>query len=205
MLKLLSKLFNRDITAPSEPIDTNVSDEEIWEILHPLDRIALSNKKKKLKCFMQFVTSHLSKKESQRLTRIAVKSLEEAENPFEALAEVIFKDEGQKRGQWVFIQIDWNAAEEISWQVSEILSLYGIGEEWVHDCAIKFIGSENTVNALRNLSEWLKIRGFSLLHLETGGDCYCSFIVRDCDASTAKKLAANAEIKVYDHDEFANL
>lgn len=36
MLKLLSKLFNKKLVTSSVPIDTNVSDNEIWEVLPPL-------------------------------------------------------------------------------------------------------------------------------------------------------------------------
>lgn len=132
MLKLLSKLFNRDLTTLSEPIDTNVSEDEIWEILHPTDKETLSRKKKNLKLFLQFITSHLKKSEAQRLIRVASKGLDECDysfdesSSFSALSEVIAGDDGQRKGQWVFIQIDWKADDEIAWQVSEILNLYGI-------------------------------------------------------------------------------
>ncbi len=35
MLKLLSKLFNKKLVTSSVPIDTNVSDNEIWEVFPP--------------------------------------------------------------------------------------------------------------------------------------------------------------------------
>lgn len=35
MLKLLSKLFNKKLVTSSVPIDTNVSDNEVWEVLPP--------------------------------------------------------------------------------------------------------------------------------------------------------------------------
>lgn len=176
-------------------------EDEIWEILHPTDKAALSRKKKNLRAFLQLITSHLKKSEAQRLTRIAAKTLDEGDNAFDALAEVITGDDGQKRGQWVFIQIDWKAVDEIAWQASEILSLYGVGEKWTYANDSQY---SDAPKALKNISEWLKNRGFSLVHLETEGDWYCSFIVKSTDLSTVKENAKTAELKIYDHDEFAN-
>lgn len=45
MLKLLGKLLNIDLTKPSEPVDTNVSEDEVWELLHPTNKAELSNSK----------------------------------------------------------------------------------------------------------------------------------------------------------------
>lgn len=77
MLKLLSKLFNRMLVTPSKPIDTNVSDDEIWEVLHPSSQATLSQKKENLSNFLKFITSHVNKSESQRLTKAAVKASNE--------------------------------------------------------------------------------------------------------------------------------
>jgi len=206
MLKLLSKLLNRDFTTPPEPIDTNVSVDEIWEILHPTDKTTLSRKKKNLKSFLKFITSHLKKSEVQRLVRIASKGLDSCDysfdeySSFSALSEIISGDEGQKRGQWVFIQIDWKADDEIAWQASEIFSLYGIEEKWTYTNDTQH---SDAPKALKNLSEWLLKREFSLVHLETGGDCYCSFIIKASNLTMVKELAKEAELKIYDHDEFA--
>jgi hypothetical protein len=207
MLKLLGKLFNRDLIGPSEPIDTNVSEDEIWEILHPTDKASLSRKKKNLKKFIKFITTHLNRSETERLIRVAYKGLDDCDYAFDeysaflALAEIISGEGGQKRGQWVFIQIDCGGDDEIAWQASEILSLYGIEEKWT------YVGSPQYSDALKgfgNLSEWLHNRGFSLVHIDTGGDWYCCFIVKISDMATVRDLARAAELKVYDHYEFTN-
>lgn len=201
MLKFLGKLLNRDLQTPAEPIDTNVSEDEIWEILHPKNKELLRNKKN-LQTFLQFVTLQLNKTESQRLCRVAKKALDNSENAFEALSEVIFGEEGQRRGKWVFIQLDWKAREEIVWQVSEILSTFGISERWERDCEAEF---ESVPEALLDLSDWLSARDFALLHIETNADFYCSLIVRASDVSTAKELAIAAQLSLYDHAEFSHL
>jgi hypothetical protein len=201
MLKLLSRLLNRDLTTPFEPIDTNVSDAEIREILNPTNKTELSRKKKNLQLFVQFTTSHLSKSESQRLCRVAKRSLDDADDSFGALSEVIFGEDGQKRGQWAFIQLDWKATEEIVWQVTEILSVLRIEDRWERNCKAEF---PSVPEALLVLSEWLKDRHLALLHLETNSDSYCSFVVKASDVEAAKALAMAAEITVYEHAEFAN-
>lgn len=200
MLKFLGRLLNRDLTTPAEPIDTNVSVDEIWEILHPKNK-ELSLRKKNLQTFLQFATRQLNKTESQRLCRIAKRALDDSESSFEALSEVIFGEEGQRRGKWVFIQLDWKAREEIAWQASEILSTFGVNERWERDCETEF-GS--VPESLLALSDWLTDRGLALLHFETGSDSYCSLIVRASDISTAKELAMAAQLTLYDHAEFSH-
>lgn len=201
MLKLLSKLFNRMLVTSSKPIDTNVSDDEIWEELHPSGQATLSQKKENLSNFLKFITSHVNKSESQRLTKVVVKALKEADSPFDALTEVISGDDGQKRGQWVFIQVDWKADDEIAWQLSEILSLYGVEDKWTYANTSQY---SDVPKVLQNLSEWLDSRGLSLVHLETEGDWHCCFIVKSPELITIKELASIAGLQIYDADEFAS-
>ena len=199
MLKFLGKLLNRDLMAPAEPIDTNVPEDEIWEILHPGSKTGLSLRKKSLQAFLQFVTRQLGKVESQRLCQIAKRALDDSEDSFEALSEAMSGEEGQRRGKWVFIQLDWKAREEIVWQSSEILSAFGFNERWARDCEAEF-GS--VPEALLALSDWLSGRGLALLHFETESDSYWSLIVRESDVPTAKELAIAAQLTLYDHAEF---
>lgn len=200
MLKFLGKLLNRDLTAPSEPVDTNVSEDEIWEILHPKNKPEISHRKKNLQAFVQFATRQLNKTESQRLCRVAKRALDDNESSFDALCEVISGEAGQRRGKWVFIQLDWKAREEIVWQVSEILSTFGVSERWERDCVTEF-GS--VPEALLALSDWLVSKNLALLHFETESDSYCSLIVRASDVSTAKELASAAQLTLCDHAEFS--
>ena len=200
MLKFLGKLLNRDLTAPAEPIDTNVPEDEIWELLHPTNKAELSRRKKNLQGFLQFATRQLNKTEAQRLCRIAKRALDDTEDSFDALGEVMSGEEGQRRGKWVFIQLDWKARVEIVWQVSEILATFGISERWEHDCEAEF---QSVPEALLALSEWLSERALALLHFETNSDSYCSVIVRASESSTAKELALAAQLTLYDHAEFS--
>ncbi|RKT58876.1 hypothetical protein DFR40_1905 [Azonexus fungiphilus] len=200
MLKFLGKLLNRDLTTPAEPIDTNVSEDEIWEILHPKNKRELALRKKNLQSFLQFAASQLNKTECQRLCRVAKRALDDSEDMFGALEEVMFGEEGQRRGKWVFIQLDCKAREEIVWQASEILATFGISERWEHDCEAEF---RSVPEALLALSDWLAERDLTLLHFETNSDSYCSVIVRASESSTAKELALAAHLTLYDHAEFS--
>ena len=200
MLKFLGKLLNRDLTTPSEPIDTNVPEREILELLHSTNKAELSRRKKNLQGFLQFATSQLNKTEVQRLCRVAKRALDDSEDMFDALSEVMSGEEGQRRGKWVFIQLDWKAREEIVWQVSEILATFGISERWEHDCETEFC---SVPEALLALSDWLAERDLALLHFETNSDSYCSVIVRASESSTAKELALAAQLRLYDHAEFS--
>jgi len=199
MLKFLGKLLNRDLTAPSEPLDTNISEDEIWELLHPTNKTELRRKKKNLENFVRFITSHLSKTESQRLCRTAKKALEEEEEPTSALCNVIWGENGQKKGRWVFIQLDWKAREEIEWQVSEILSARRLEYKWNRDCLADF---DSVPQALISLSGWLSEQGLAQLHLDTDSDSYCSFVVKNTETDAVKELGSIAELKISDSDEF---
>lgn len=200
MLKFLGKLLNRDLTTPAEPIDTNVSEDEIWEILHPKNKRELALRKKNLQSFLQFAASQLNKTECQRLCRVAKRALDDSEDMYGALEEVMSGEDGQRRGKWVFIQLDCKAREEIVWQASEILATFGISERWEHDCEAEF---RSVPEALLALSDWLAERDLTLLHFETNSDSYCSVIVRASESSTAKELALAAHLTLYDHAEFS--
>ena len=115
------------------------------------------------------------------------------------MGEVVSGEEGQRRGKWVFIQLDCNAREEIVWQVSEVLSALGISECWAHDCEAEF---RSVPEALLDLSNWLAERELALLHFETNSDFYCSVIVRASETFAAKELAFAAQLTLYDHAEF---
>lgn len=200
MLKFLGKLLNRGFTTPTEPIETNVPDHEIWELLNPTNKAEISRRKKSLKAFIQLTTRQLDKTESQRLSKVALRALDDSCDSFDALGEIMFGDDGQRRGKWVFIQLDCKAREEIVWQVSEILTTFGIRERWAHDCITEF---RSVPESLLALSDWLAERDLSLLHFETNSDSYCSVIVRASESSAAKELALAAQLTLYDHAEFS--
>lgn len=199
MLKILSKIFGRDLAAPSEPI-SRIPDEEIIKELLASNPTPIW-KKKALKKFLLLITSHLKKTESQRLIKQTLELLGDADSPFDAISDSMISGENsQMRGQWVFIQIDAKAEDEIQWQAEEILKLFGIKEQWSHDCITNPIGTYKT---LYELSCWLSMRGLSLLSLETDGDWYCSFIVEADNVQAATALATSAGLVIYGDNDWA--
>jgi hypothetical protein len=181
------------------PIDTNLTDDEIWDILYPAnktDKAELAIKKKRLQSFLQFIASNLSKNESQRLCRIVKRSLVEGENSLDALMSGI---DGQRKDKLVFIQVDWRASDEIAWQAAVVLKRFGVNEQWI--CEYKD-GVDTVFDMLMNLSRWLLLRDLALMHLETNADFYCSFIVKTSDVVFVKELAMAAELVVYNDAEF---
>jgi hypothetical protein len=159
----------------------------------------MNDRKKHLTDFLQFTTAHLGQVESQRLCRVVEGFVDDAENSFEALSDGIASDDGQQRGLWVLILVDWKAREEIAWQLNECLSAFGSSERWERDCESEFTDVPLSLFAV---SEWLAKKGYALLHLETDSDYYCCFISKATDAAHIADLARAAELTLYDHASF---
>jgi hypothetical protein len=148
----------------------------------------------------------LKPSETQRFVSVANQYLDEAfecydftPSTFEALATAIIGGEdsdGQKRGQWVLIHIDWKDSDEIAWQVREILGAYGLEAEW--DYTGNPDGDCDARHALGCLAQWLEALGFGLIEFETESTDYCCLIVKNADRSIVKDLAEAAELKIYD-------
>ena len=189
MLKLLGKLFNKALTSLPEPIEPIVYDDGLNEIT-PAAKAELTRRKKNLRAFIKAITPHLNETESQRLARVAAKAIDDEFDELYALEEAI---SCQKTGQWVFINFEWKAVDEIAWQASEILDLYDVKEKWTY---ANYTDSSETVKALKNLSKWLNSIGFSLVNVQNDGDSYCSFIVKTPSLPQVKELASIAEIKI---------
>jgi hypothetical protein len=217
MLKLLSKLLGKRLDQAMEPL---VPEQEILDSLYPPDssemieaKAAVARKKEHLGTFIRQITSHLKPSETQRFVRVANHYLDEAlacydltPSTFEALATAIIGGEdsdGQTRGQWVLIHIGGNDADEIAWQVGEVLGLYGLEAEWDYagnpddDCDVR--------HALGSLAKWLETLGFGLIEFGTENTDYCCLIVKNADRSVVKSLAAAAELAIYDQTELGGL
>lgn len=200
MLKLLRKIFRRDVASSSAVIDENVSDEEVWQALHPNAQAELEQRRIHLPEFVRFITSHLKKIDSERMSQAARDALDdESEDSYLALVEGIEGEDGQEHGKWILVLLDWKATEEITWQVNECLAALGAQDRWNHICEEEF---KTVPEALQALSEWLSQRNYDLLHVETSGDCYCSFILKTTAVARAKELANAADLTLYDQNEF---
>jgi hypothetical protein len=197
MLKLLSKLLGRDLTAPPQPSveeDEHLSDAQILNEYFSVSTQA----KQALKHFLTLVTAQLGATESQRLIKLVISHLGRGDTTSEAVESGILADEGQRLGKWVLLQVDWKATEEVEWQANELLAVAGITETW-HPQG----GTNTTVpRALLEFSSWVKPRGFRLLHLDLGNDAYYALLMSEEKSAKIVQIAKEADLKVQESDEF---
>lgn len=196
MLKLLSKLLGRKLTTPPELTvekEENLSDEQILKEYFPVSKQA----KEALRRFITLITAQLEIEESLRLTKSVLSHLEPGVTASEAIESGIL-DDGQRRGMWVLIQVDWKATEEVEWQANELLTVAGLKEIWHLQGGARV----PVPQALLEFSSWVKQRGFRLLHLDLGHDAYYALLVLKGTSEETVRAADEAGLKVQESDEF---
>lgn len=196
MLKLLNKLLGRDLTAPPEPTgedDGSLSDTQILKEYFSVSK----QTKQALRHFVTLITAQLGVEESRRLTKSVLSHLGPGVTTSEAIENGIL-DEGQRRGKWVLIQVDWKATEEVEWQATELLTVAGLTEIWHPKDGAKV----PVPRALLEFSSWVKQRGFRLLHLDLGHDAYYALLVLPDKSEEIVRAADEAGLKVQESDEF---
>jgi len=150
-----------------------------------------------LRRFVRLITVQLGAEESDRLTTL-VMSEREPGDAIEAGINAILDEDGQRRGKWVLIQVDWKATEEVEWQANELLTAAGIAENWHMEN-----GTKVTVpHALVEFSTWVRPRGFRLLHLDLGDDSYYALLVREDQLEEIVLAAEDAGLDVQESDDF---
>jgi len=154
-----------------------------------------------LERFMCLVTAHLDVAEGRRLTDAVLTGFDSHGDTATAFEEGILGDQGQQRGQWLVIQCDWDAHDELEWQVAEVAATFGIQGQW------RWPSREpetRTVPAgLGNVANWIAPFGYELLHLDLGGDAYYALMVRRGDAENARQAAGTSGLDVLRTTEFA--
>ncbi|MCW5300528.1 hypothetical protein DXT88_20365 [Herbaspirillum lusitanum] len=196
MLKLLSKLLGRDLTAPRVP---TVEEEETLsdaQILKEYFSVSKQNKKA-LRRFVRLITVQLGVEEGQRLTTSVISHLGPGNTASEAIENGIL-DDGQRRGKWVLMQVDWKATEEVEWQANELLTVAGITETWHMESETK----ATVPHALVEFSSWVKPRGLRLLHLDLGDDAYYALLVSADHLEEIVQAAEEAGLKIQESDDF---
>lgn len=184
---MFKRLFNFLARAPEHEVATEDQDDPQEQ---PVDMAALE-------AFARLVTRHLRPDESERLTR---RALRHSHDFLEALTGDD-DDGGQVRDQWLLIQGDWKAADEVQWQVDLLLSARGIEERWVWEIPEE-VHKRGTLSVLKSLARWLQARGFALLHIDSGGDDYHALILGQSEAAEALKLGAAAGVPILSHADF---
>lgn len=154
--------------------------------------------------FMRLVSRQLGEAESERLTANVLAQFDGSEvaGGRDAIAnflcEGLLGDEGQQRGKWMMIQVDWKASDEIDWQVDEMLAARGIDDQWQWDSEGKTV-----MQGLKVLSDWLPKHALSLLSVDFGHDAYYMLIVDDDIAGQAIEVGRRAGLDVMSFPDFA--
>lgn len=97
------------------------------------------------------------------------------------------------------IYVDWKASNEIEWQANRILQALGISDEWLH---IKNGDVQTAPSVLLNFDSWLKRHDYCLLHVDTGGDEFLAFSVKQSNVLIALSLAKDAGMDVRTSEAF---
>lgn len=195
-MKFWKKLFGAQ-----RPVETGVAPEPVPDAELEANLLA----------FIELLTACLAPQHAQRICRAARAAWqdraaqEEAEgslaavDSYQVLEEVMAGEQGQLPGQWLLIDIDWKAPEEIGWQVADILAQRKVQPTW--DGAEQEFACAPA--AFAALAQWLAQRGLALLQIETQADAYCAFIVGQDQVARARQLAQAARLTLYDAQEFA--
>lgn len=196
MLKLLSRLWGRNSVAPKLP---PVEEEEILsDVQITKEYCSVSEEDNQaLRRFVRLITVQLGAEESDRLTTLVMSDRE----PGDAIdngINAILDDDGQRRGKWVLIQVDWKATEEVEWQANELLTAAGIAQTWHMKSGTK----APVLHALVEFSTWVRPRGFRLLHLDLGDDAYYALLVREDQLEDIVQAAEDAGLDVQESDDF---
>lgn len=151
--------------------------------------------------FMRLVTAHLGDDERRRLMEAMLAGFDAYGNLPQALEEIALSQDGQKSGQWLIIQCDWKASEEVEWQIAEVATSFGIPDRWRWGAGDE--RARTVPGGLCEAANWAAPRGFEMLHLDLGCDTYFAILIRRDDAQEACRTALSAGLKVLRTPEFA--
>ena len=155
-----------------------------------------------LQRFMRVMTAHLDSREGRRLADAVAAGFDTLEDAAEAFEEGVLGEEGQKHGQWLVIQVDWKAHEEIEWQVAELASSFGIPERWNWTTPPE---TRTVPDGLCAVASWAASLGYELMHLDFGHDAYYALMVKREGAGEAYQAARVAGLNVLDTADFARV
>lgn len=198
MLKRFAKLFGQK-TDPKPDQDSSAP-PALNEIANGAGDQSASERREASTRFMRLLTAHLNDDERHRLVDRMLAGFDRYGNSSEALEDIALGQDGQKSGQWLVIQCDWKAPEEVEWQVAEIAASFGIPERWRWGPGDE---KKRTVpGGFCEAANWAVPLGFEMLHLDLGSDTYFAVLIKREDADDAYRAALSAGLKVLRTPEF---
>lgn len=151
-----------------------------------------------LERFIVLVTAHLEEEERRRLVKGVLSPLHPGQTVEDAIQNGIL-DDGQRTGQWLLLQVDWKAADEVEWQANELLLAAGIDDTWELDDEEE----ASVPQALLAFSSWVERHGMRLLHLDLGHDAYYALLMRQEKVDETLRAARDAGLILRDAAAFA--
>jgi N-acyl-D-aspartate/D-glutamate deacylase len=198
MFKFLGRVLGLKSPDPLVPVDEKgdiLSDAQLLRAHFSVSEQA----EEAFSRFVILITEHLGTEESQRLTSLAVSRLRSGDSPHDAIVGSILADEGQRRGKWLLLQVDWKAADEVEWQANELLAVAGVAKAW----HVQGADSMTVPKVLLAFSSWVRQRGRHLLHLDLEDDAYCALLVPSGKSDEIISAAEEIGLKLQGADQFA--
>ena len=200
MFKRLANLFRLVAEPQHQPPSANPIPSEVPDVAEA--RPTHAETKDALQRFMHLVTAHLDSREGRRLSDAVETGFDSCGDAAEAFEDGVLGEAGQKHGQWLVIQIDWKAHEEIEWQVAEVASSFGVPERWNWTTPPE---TRTVPVGLCAVASWAASLGYELVHLDLGHDAYYALMVKAEDAENAHRAAMVAGLNVLDTADFARV
>lgn len=144
-----------------------------------------------LREFVELAAEPLGAAEARRLASSVAASLAAGSTASEALWDGLVDDDGQQRGKWLLIQLDWKDVDEIGWQAEEIADAYGLPDSWRPERDFRYVPE-----AMASLARWFAARGYALLDIDTGGDAYACLAAPQGNVEELLELAREATLVV---------
>jgi hypothetical protein len=144
-------------------------------------------KRESFRKLLSLVCAHLPAHEAEALVVEGVARFIRADEPDLAFYEALLHNENpsQNRG---FIGCDWKAVEEVQWQADQLCKAHGAVGRWAAPA-----GDLNYT--LRNLDEWLRDQGVSLLCVWPG-DSVVAFALPSEQVESAIALGKRLKLKI---------
>lgn len=199
-MNIWKRLFGpkqQEAVKPNIEPDPNLTDAQILREYFSVK----PEMKRSLRSLLYIACKNVGEKESRRITASVIRELTPGTSAAEALNASLSNEDGQRKGSWVAISIDWKAVEEINWQANEILHSLDISEQWTHP---EPRGADAVEKYLYAFGVWLAARGYQLLHIDPECDAYIAFVVHENLLQEALELASAAGIKAKSNQSFSS-
>lgn len=186
---IFDRLFGGRFSMPA-PDETDLSAAAIMKELRPCQN---QEQEQTLKTFAQTLLARVPKNESARLVKRIMRKFAVGFEASSALSEGLLEDaRGQKLEYLVLLSVDWKGYDGFEYLAPYLTKANGINEPYTYVHS----GGVSMTQVLDDFDGWLLRFGRRYLHLDTGDDDYCGFIVDAERVEEMINLAQRADIEV---------